>query len=209
MNEYDSSVIGVVCAIFSSRLVNRYFFNKIEYENLADIVKDIRNIGYEDLADIVSRKDHKKIDYYLLRSLIEFIDSISKYLPLKIRQMINLMYFCWFSYFMKIKSEIYKCPIEGILDVPKDRFVVEVEDNIKKLERKFNLNREDSEGISMLVRQILYGESVFVNKEKISSGIWPLIDVISRKVNESKELSKILHSSIIRDEIWKGNLFVK
>jgi len=63
MNEYDLTVVGIVSAIFSSRIINTYLLDKLSHETLSETIKDLRTINEDDLADAVSKKNHEQKAY--------------------------------------------------------------------------------------------------------------------------------------------------
>ena len=59
----------------------------------------------------------------------------------------------------------------------------------------------------MLSLSVLYRQEMHIAEERRTHGIWALMDLLIRKTTETEHLSRILHIALIREAIWKKNLF--
>ena len=78
---------------------------------------------------------------------------------------------------------------------------------MKNIESKAKtIANDDRRVIIMLARQLVYND--LVNLEEHNEGIFAHAEIIKDKLSETRELSKIAHTAILKNEIESGNLFV-
>ena len=211
MDEYGSALISVACAVFSKRLTNRYLLEKLDKEKLGMILNDLGAAGEDEIAKALSISSHKDIEDDCLLSIVTFVDDLSIYIPAALKEPLLMIYHCWYRFIMKSSEENIeiKCDDADLLEKPREEFADALLKKVIGLAEKNKLSKEDKNGLKMLLKQLFYNYEVKIDEELLNKRAWPLIGLISERVKERRKLASILHKAIIRDEIWKGNLFVK
>ena len=134
------------------------------------------------------------------------MNDISLYLPEGIAKISGYLYKMWFDYLSRgTRAPEESADKDDPINYGKDEFARYVMDRIAEMSSK--LSQEDRTAVRMLSSFVLYNQEMHIAEGRRAHGLWALMDLLYRKTDETEHLARILHTTLIREEIWKKNLF--
>ena len=206
MDEYSEVLVAMTCAVYSSRIIPEQALEAMEGERLASILPHLEPFGEGEVVAAVTAGDHAAIDVSCGRSLLGFVRDLSAYLPEGISKISMYLYGMWFEYLSRRTQPAAASAEKGSpLGYGKDEFSQFVMDKVGEMALK--LSAEDRSAVRQLSAFVLYRQEMHIPDQKRAHGLWALMDLLYRKTRETEHLSRVLHTALIREEIWKKNLF--
>jgi len=205
VDEYSEVLITMVCAIYSSRIIPKEALGAMEGERLQAIIPHLVSFKEQEIADAALKADHAGIDLACGKSLLGFVTGLSAYLPEKISRMSLYLYGRWFDYLSHRLKPSADVPEGDPLNYGKEEFAEYALSEVEKMSQ--GLSADDKMAVQMLSDFVFRKKELRLEENRREHGLWALIDLLCRKTKESEGLSHLLHSSLVREEIWKKNLF--
>ncbi len=207
VDEYSEVLIGMTCAVYGSRIIPQAALDAMEGERLQDILPQLITFGEDEIVAALRNGDHAAIDVSCGRGLLKFVNGISLYLPDGIAKICAYLYDMWFQYLSRAnRPASTSADKDDPVNYGKEEFSRFVMDKITEMASK--LSQEDRLAVRTLSSFVLYNQGMRIADDKRAHGLWALMDLLYRKTDETEHLSRILHTMLIREEIWKKNLFV-
>jgi hypothetical protein len=206
VDEYSEVMIGMTCAVYGSYIIPHAALDAMEGERLGDILPQLVSFGEDDIVTAARKADHAAVDVSCGRDLLKFVKDISIYLPEGIAKISSYLYGMWFSYLSRsIQSESNAADKDDPVNYGKEEFARFVMDRIAEMAS--GLSPEDRLAVRTLSSFVLYKQEMHIAEERRAHGLWALMDLLYRKTSETEHLARVLHIALIREEIWKKNLF--
>jgi hypothetical protein len=206
VDEYSEVLIAMTCAVYSSRIIPEHSLEAMEEERLESIIPHLVAFGEDEVIDAARKSDHAAVDVACGKSLLRFVKDVSVYLPENIAKIAAYLYGMWFDYLSR-RTGLQGEGVGGEepLDYGKEEFARYVIEKVGAMSSKFS--EEDRTAVRMLSAFVLFREDMHIPESKRTHGLWALMDLLYRKTRETERLSRTLHLAMIREEIWKKNLF--
>lgn len=206
MDEYSDVLITMTCTVYSSKIIPEQTLDGMEGERLESILPHLVSFGEDEVVSALRKQDHAAIDVSCGHNLLKFVKDLSQYLPEGISGVSSYLYEMWFQYLSRRTQQSAEAPgKDDPLNYGKEEFARFVMDKVGELSSK--LSEEDRSAVRMLSLSVLYKQEMHIAEERRTHGIWALMDLLYRKTRETEHLSRILHTALIREAIWKKNLF--